>query len=377
MTDQNQGTTAEDRIAQTAMTTTGETNTSALAAAAQASVLARYTMADRKPREWLRVEQRVLADCQRPSFAKAARYRKPIGAGIVGPSIRFAESCLRNAGNMACEASPSYEDRLKRVVVVTVTDYETNATFSAPVTVPKTVERADAKGREVLSQRLNSNNRTVFTVEATEDELLNTQNALVSKAMRTLILRMIPADIVENGQAQCVATAADADAKDPTAAIREIASDFLRVGVTATQLAIYLGHAVGDATREERTELRAIVAAIHDGEATWAATVAAKSAAGEVGPGVAAPTPKTSADVEAMLAQKIADAATLVKLGNAANAVKRAEKKEEIDRVAVARLTVLGKAKREALAGAGQPVTADPGTGEMIDPGSDDPDEGP
>jgi hypothetical protein len=298
-----QGTKLEDNVAQTALTTTTETNASGMAAMAQAEVLARYTMADRRPREWLNVHQRVLADCSRPTFAKAARYRKPVGQGIFGPSIRFAESCLRNAGNMSCEGKPSSEDRYKRVVVVTVTDYETNAVFSAPVTIPKTVERQDAKGREVLSQRMNSQNRPVFTVEATEDEILNTQNALISKTMRTLILRMIPADIIEDGQARCIAVQEDADAKDPQTAVRELAANFLRFGVTAAQLAEYLGHTLEAVSRAELIDLRAVGAAIADNETTWAATVAERRSGTDGTP--KADAPKTDDEKEADLNARI------------------------------------------------------------------------
>src|SRR5205809_3863734 len=95
------------------MVTTGERQQTALAARATAEVNARYIMALQRPRSWDDVRVRLLAECRRPGFARVARYLKPIGKGVAGPSIRFAEACLRYCGNASASATVTFEDRTK------------------------------------------------------------------------------------------------------------------------------------------------------------------------------------------------------------------------------------------------------------------------
>lgn len=255
------------------LTVTADLNQAALAAQATAQVQARFVMADRRPRSWDDVRVKLLAECRRPGFAEVARYRKPVGDGIEGPSIRFAEACMRYAGNMSCDTIPINDTRSARTLTVVVTDYETNASYSGNVTIQKTVERKNAKGRVVMGERKNSYGDTVYIVEATEDELLNTQNAMVSKAARTLILRMIPGDIVEEGQTQCIETSKAADARDPRAAQKRLTDAFASRGVMPSELERYLGHPLQAITASEGAELKAIFEAIKDGETTWTAVI--------------------------------------------------------------------------------------------------------
>lgn len=275
--------TMEEGFGSRAITRTAETATSAMQAAATAAVQARFVMALQRPRSWADCRVRVLADCKRPGFAEAARYRKPVGKGIEGPSIRFAEACLRYAGNLGVETSTTFEDERQRILHVVAIDYETNASFAADVTIHKTVERRDTRGRAIVSQRQNSNGQTVYIVEATDDEILNTANALVSKAARTLILRLIPADIVEEGQAKCIETIRDQAKTDPAGFRRKLCDGFAELGVLPRDLEAYLGHPMDALSPVEATELRAIYATIRDGELTWKAVMAARGGEGEEG----------------------------------------------------------------------------------------------
>jgi hypothetical protein len=250
---------------------TGELAQAASIALAEANVKTRIMMARQFPRVWQQVEQRLMADCERPSFAEVARYRKPVGDGIEGPSIRFAEAAMRTAGNMEQASSPQYEDDEKRVLLVTVTDYEHNNTFGATVTVPKLVERSQLNGRTPLGSRTNSRGKIVFLVAATGDEMLNTENAMVSKAVRTLILRHIPSDIVENCMERCREVKLDKKAKDPRADMNAILANFAGMGVNAGQVAEYLDHGFDHGlTDKESLDLWGLASAIRDGEATWA-----------------------------------------------------------------------------------------------------------
>jgi hypothetical protein len=261
----------------TEVLTTGETHTSALVAAAQASTNARFIMALQRPRSWDFVRTKLLLECRRPGFAKVARYRKPIGKqGIMGPSIRFAEACFRLAGNLDAPVTTTFEDREKRILHLEVIDLETNASHSADITIEKTVERRDSTDRVVVASRTNKQGDRVFIVEATEDELLNKQNALISKALRTLVLRLVPGDIVDEGQEECIRTTSDRNAKDPAAAKKEAIDAFASVGVFPGQLEDYVGHSLDALQPAELDELVQVFTSLRDGETTWAAVLEQK-----------------------------------------------------------------------------------------------------
>lgn len=247
-----------------------ETASSARAAQARAIVEARYVMALQRPRDLDTVREALLKECKRPSFAKVARYLKPVGKGVSGPSIRFAEAAVRAMTNVAVEVSTSWDDEEKRILNVSVTDLETNLAYGQDITIRKAVERkAPKEGTTILGSRLNSYGEMVYLVPATEDEILNTQNAQISKAVRNLGLRLIPGDIVDECQKTVMETLKMHDAKDPDAAKREVFDAFAQLGVKTSQLKKYLGHAGESLNPAELADLRAVYAAIRDGETTW------------------------------------------------------------------------------------------------------------
>lgn len=271
-----------------AMPASHETAASAAAAQAKAVIEARYTIAIARPRDMDVVRQKLLKECSRPSFAESAQYRKPMGKKknertgeweqqfIEGPSIRFAEAAIRCMGNIVVQVVTTYDDEEKRIVEVSVTDLEANVPFTTSITVGKTVERRNKKpGDEVIRERTNGNGDKVFIIRATEDELLNKQNALFSKAIRTNGLRLLPGDIVDECMAAAIKTAQNADAQDPDAARRKLLDAFAGIGVSAEDLKRYIGD-LSKLSPRELAELRALYAAIKDGETTWRSAWEAK-----------------------------------------------------------------------------------------------------
>ena len=257
-----------------------ETASMAVAAQAKAAVEARYILALKKPREWEDVRVRLEKECKRPGFAEVARYRKPIGKGIEGPSIRFAEAALRCMTNVYPETSVIYESDDKRIVQVSVTDLESNLTYSSQVVIAKTVERRQEKdGQRTIGQRTNSNGQTVYIIEATEDDLLNKQNALVSKALRTNALRLLPGDILDACMDLVQGTLRDKAAKDPDAEKRKLIDAFAGIGVGPTDLTAYLGHSLERIQPAEIVELRSVYTAIRDGDARWEEVMEVRGAA--------------------------------------------------------------------------------------------------
>jgi len=266
------GTITREEFGATQALVQAETASAAVAEQAKAMIQARYVMADRRPRDWDLVRTRILKECQRPNFAVVARYSKPMGGKRAeGPSIRFAEAAMRCMGNVANDTMTVWDDPEKRIVRVVYTDLETNIAYSKDITVQKTVERRSVKtGTPILSKRMNSNGEWVYLVPATDDDLLNKENALISKAMRTCALRLLPGDILDDAMRQVVDTLRNKAAKDPEAERKAILDTFSRLGVSPTDLKAYVGHEMTRLTPEEITDLSAIAHAIRDGETSWA-----------------------------------------------------------------------------------------------------------
>lgn len=250
-----------------------ESAATAVASQAKAMVEARYTMALHRPRNMDQVRQDLLKECRRPSFAhnKSAYYRKPIGAGIEGLGIRFVEVALRCMTNVLIETTMIFEDAQKEIHRVSVTDLEANVTYPLDVKVTKTIERSKPNSDgSFLSVRKNSSGYDVFTVEAQDDDLLNKRGALISKAMRTLGLRIVPGDLQDEAEEIIKKIRLDKAAEDPTAERKGIVDAFGSIGVKASQLAEYLGHEIDACSPAQLVNLRGLFGAIKDGEATWA-----------------------------------------------------------------------------------------------------------
>lgn len=249
-----------------------ETSATAVAAQAKAMVEARYIMALRRPRQWDQVRQDLLKECKRPSFAnnKSAYYRKPIGNGVEGLGIRFVEVALRCMTNVLVETSMIFEDENKEIHRVSVTDLESNLTYPLDVRVTKTVERSKPNDDgSYISVRKNSYNKSTYTVSATDDDLLNKRAAQISKAIRTLGLRIIPGDLQDEAESIIKAIRLDEAARDPDTERKRIADAFGEIGVKAADLAEYLGHSLDTCSPAELVNLRGIYGAIRDGESSW------------------------------------------------------------------------------------------------------------
>lgn len=251
----------------------------AVEAQSRAIVQARYALAIRNPRDPDEFRAKILKECKRPGFAKVARYAKKQGNTMVcGPSIRFAEAALRAYTNILEEESVIHDDTHRRVMRVAATDLESNLTFSADVVIMKQVERKESNGREVISSRTNSFGKTTYLVEATDDETMQRQGSLVSKALRKQVLRLLPGDIVEECMEQVLATQRTIDQEDPDKQRKAIFDIFVAMGISPADLKEYLGHDIG---LEDMPILRALYQTIKQGDAKWSQIVAEKKAADE------------------------------------------------------------------------------------------------
>ncbi len=247
----------------------------AAAARAKSEVEARFTIALNRPRSFHEIRRKVLEACQRPGFADAAIYRKPIGSGTVdGFSIRFAEECLKTMGNIAVDAPVIWDDDERRTVRITVTDLESNTSYSKDINLSKTVERRNVKaGQNVLGERKNSIGQTVYLVEASEDEIAVKVAAAESKVVRNAALRLMPSDVLDEAWDVVNKTQKDRGS-DPQAEQKRIVDAFATLNVGPTELERYMKHPLAIVSKKELTELRAIYTSIKEGEASWADYVA-------------------------------------------------------------------------------------------------------
>lgn len=270
-----------------------ETASTAVAAREKAATEARYILAMRKRRDWEDVRVRLLGECRRPGFAKTAWYKIPNRGE--GWTIRFAEAALRCMTNVYPEVCTVYDDSERTIFRVCVTDLESNLTYASEVTVRKTVERSKVNpGDVVIGERLNSFGKKVYIREATDDEMLVKQNALISKAIRTNALRLLPGDISDDCKSAIFAAMHADVGADPDAAKRQLIDAFNELGILPSELQEYLGHNLERIQPGEIIELRSVYRAIKDEGVTWASVMEAKAPSG------------TQAEADRVAADKIA-----------------------------------------------------------------------
>lgn len=278
----------------------GETAAQSVAAREEAAVKARFQVAILRPRDMELFRTRLLHECRRPGFAAKAEYARPVGKEknketgryedkfAYGPSIRFIEAALRCFGNVYPEVVVVFDSPSTRIVRVTVTDLESNLAYTSEVQIDKRVERKGTgqagsdppKGREVISQRLNSYGDPTFLCVATDDETTIKQNSMQSKTIRVLAQRLLPFDIVEEAIMVARKTVTDQDSRDPDAARRQMADAFAQLNISPSDLQEYLGHTLDKITPAELKELRAIYVTVREGEESWASIIAQKDPVG-------------------------------------------------------------------------------------------------
>lgn len=268
----------------------GETSVGALAEQARAQVEARFLIALHRPRDIDKVRVSLLKECGRSGFAETARYRRPAGkkkneqtgrweeVHIEGPSIRFAEAALRHMGNVDIQSPTIFEDDEKLQARVLVTDLETNTTYSRDITIRKTTEKRSLREKQKpIDVRVNSYGDTVYIVPATDSETEMKLGAAVSKSIRTLGLRIVPGDVIEECMEKCVAVR-DAKIKaDPDGERKRMVDGFAALGVMPDALKSYVGQELTTLSPAQIGDLRDLYLAIKDGITTWADVLRARS----------------------------------------------------------------------------------------------------
>lgn len=277
------GMTATEGFDNTSMEVSAETATTAIAARATAIAQAKFIMAMKNPRNIDSVRLKLLRACERPGFAGsltekvfgAAWYKKPVGDGVEGFSIRFAEEAIRALGNIDVQVVTLFDDPRQRIVEVTVMDLEANISYPTSISLEKTVERSKlGLGQLAIRTRVNSYGKPVYVVPATDDEVFMKQQNLVSKAIRNGALRLLPGDIQAECRERILAIRQGEVAKDPEGFKRRIIDAFAALNILPAMLEEYLRHPLAICTPAELDDLRGLHAALKEGRTTWTEVMA-------------------------------------------------------------------------------------------------------
>lgn len=240
----------------------------AAATHAVAQIQARATIALARPRDFDLCRTKLLKDCERPGFARSARYDIPNrGSGL---TIRFTESIIRNWPNLYIESIVVDDNTESITIRVSVTDLETNSCLTRDVPVEKTQERRKLpKGVTEIATRYNTYGDELFILRATSEECLGKINSAVSKAMRTLLLKFVPYDVLEECENLILQTNNTADAEDPDGAKNRLVDGFSKLNVTPADLAEYLGKSLKRLQPSDLKELGGIWVGLQNGEMKW------------------------------------------------------------------------------------------------------------
>jgi hypothetical protein len=264
-------------------------SSSAVAAAKEIEV--RAILAERHPRKLEPFRQGLLHYCKHPDFAETAIYRKPVGGGKIaeGFSIRFIEAALTLYHNVYISTRITYEDAERLLISVEVFDLESNLTYGQDAVLPKLVERRESKDRRVVGNRINTEGKQVFIVEATKDEMRNVMGAERSKLIRDQGQKLLPFHILVEARRLIDETNATENAKDPDAAKKKILDRFASLGVTAEMLTAYIDRPLDGLTANDVSELAVLFNGLKDGDIAWADVMRIKQQPAE---GEPAPAPE-------------------------------------------------------------------------------------
>lgn len=251
-----------------------EGTTRASEMSAIATVQARTLMAVKIRNDIDVTRQGVLKECSRPQFAETAMYAVPRGGKTIrGLSIHYADMALQNMRNIQIQYSVELDNEQQRHIRVTATNLETNSSWDELAIVDKTVERKTLKeGQVPLGQRLNSFGKLVYLLAADEGDFIVKMRAELAKRRRDVILRCIPEWLREES-IDCINETmhkvASGTATDGDKQRRKLLDRLLGRGVTAAQVAEFLGHPAEQMTAPEYRELIQIGQAMAEGSTTW------------------------------------------------------------------------------------------------------------
>lgn len=247
-----------------------EVAVAAVSTAVTAEIQSAFTIAKKFPRSTEFAIANIKDSCRNLLFAQKAIYAKPVGGGKVvrNLSVRAAEEIAALWGNIKTYSVVLYDGPDKKIVSITAMDLQTNTSYSTQITINKTVERKNLNGRDPLSTRKNSHGEEIYTVAASEHDLITKTNAAISKEVRNNVLRLIPAhvkikafEILE----QTLLKRATNDSKEET---RNLIDAFFALNVVPETIEELIEIPLAELTPADLVELRTYYTAIKNGSTT-------------------------------------------------------------------------------------------------------------
>lgn len=215
-------------------------------------VQAALVIAKRFPRDQKAAVDRIMNTCTRESLAAVALYQYARGGtDISGASIRLAEAIAQNWGNLDFgfrELSRGESNgKTYSEVQAYAWDMETNTRRSLQFRV--THWRDTRKGGYAVTDE-----RDIY-------ELLANQS---QRRVRACILAIVPGDIVEQAEKQCLATL-NAKADTSAEATKKLVEAFAEIGVSKEQIEARIQRRLDAITAAQVVNLRKVYTSIKDG----------------------------------------------------------------------------------------------------------------
>lgn len=214
-------------------------------------VQAAFIIAKKFPRDINAAYTRIVESCKRASLAQKAMYTYPRGnQTVTGPSIRLAEVCAQNWGNLEFGIRELKRENGMSIAESFCHDLETNVRQTKVFEVRH--ERHTKKGSHRLTDP-----RDIYELVANNG----------ARRLRACILGVIPGDIVEAAVNQCKSTVAKGDGRPMADRIREMLTAFMQLGVSQEMIETRFGHKIDLTTGEEIAEMQGVFNAIRDKQA--------------------------------------------------------------------------------------------------------------
>lgn len=242
----------------------GNTNSNALVARELGEAQAAVMLAKQFPRDELAAYQSIMGACSRASFAAKAVYRYPRGKTTVsGASVVLAREIARCFGNI-------------------VSGYRVLSNDDDQIHLQGYAWDQQSNRRVVLEDKFNAKiQRKMRKADGTEEtnwvtpderDLRELVSRRASFLERNALLRLLPADLIEDAMSACTqseAKSASGEMKaDRSGTLKKLVTAFGQFGVSKDMIEDRLDHRLDDASAEEIAELRQIFNSIKDGSAS-------------------------------------------------------------------------------------------------------------
>lgn len=215
-------------------------------------VQAAVISARRFPRDQKLAFNRILDACKRPSLAEKGMYAYPRGGQTVtGPSIRLAEVCAQNWGNLQFGIKEIERESGVSIGEAFCWDLETNMRTSISFRVPHVREK---KGGNVALV----SDRDIYELFAN----------MGARRLRKCILNCIPGDIIEAAEQECDKTLGTLGEKQGK--VTELVGLFKKHAVSQENIERRVGKRIEAITGPEFVQLRKIYQSLEDGASTKA-----------------------------------------------------------------------------------------------------------